>query len=547
MTSDSTSPSNQAPPFEGSNLFASDPTLQSLLEPHLDKTELHELTSLGEELGSAASYALGRDANRFSPELRTHDRFGRRIDQVEFHPAWHQLLSMEIRQGLHNRPWISDTSGRYVRRAADYFLFSQIEQGTLCPITMTTASLAALRHCPPVLEAWKPVLLSSSYDPAFSPVGQKRGALIGMAMTEKQGGSDVRSNNTTASPDGPSGPGEAYRLTGHKWFCSAPMCDAFLVLAQAPGGLSCFLVPRFRPDDSPNPFLIQRLKDKLGNRSNASSEIEFSNTHGLLISEEGRGVRTIIDMVHHTRLDCVIGSAAIMRQAVAQAIHHARHRAAFGKKLIDHDLMRNVLGDLALESQAAAALAIRLSLAFERRSSNESEEAFSRIATAIAKFWVCKRAPWAVYESLECLGGGGYVEESILPRLYREAPVNAIWEGSGNVICHDVRRAIVREPSTREALIAELKRARGQYANYDEALTRLDADLAEEALDDRRLRVTVSRMATMLQAALLIENSPHAVSDSFCESRLGRSPQLVFGVLPRSVELKSLIDRVLPA
>jgi len=538
-------PLNQPPPFEGSNLFDTDATLQELLRPHLDASAIEHLSALGAELGTPEAYALGRDANRFPPVLQTHDRFGQRIDQVEFHPAWHRIMSMEVREGLHNRPWVSDDTGRYVQRAGAYYLFSQIEQGSLCPITMTTASIASLRHCPAVLDAWRPALMSTVYDPSFAPVAEKRGALIGMAMTEKQGGSDVRSNVTTATPLGASGPGEAYRLDGHKWFCSAPMCDAFLVLAQAPGGLSCFLVPRFRPDDTPNPFLIQRLKDKVGNRSNASSEIEFHDTYGVLISDEGRGVRTIIDMVQHTRLDCVIGSAALMRQAVAQAIHHARHRAAFGKQLIEQDLMRNVLADLALESEAAAALAIRLSLAFERRDAEEHEEALSRIATAIAKFWVCKRAPSAIYEAMECLGGGGYVEESILPRLYREAPVNAIWEGSGNVICLDVRRALAREPHTRDALHAELARACGIHPRYDAAFSMLDASLSTAGLEDGHLRITVSRLATMLQASLLMQSAPGFVVDAYCETRLGAEPQPVFGMLRPAIDPMPIIDRAL--
>ena len=540
-------PLNQPPPFEGTNLFDSDPALQALLRPHLDASALEHLSSLGAQLGSAESYELGRQANRSPPELQTHDRFGYRVDQVEFHPAWHRIMGMEVREGLHNRPWVSDEPGRYVHRAGAYYLFSQIEQGSLCPITMTTASVASLRHCPSVLDAWRPALMSTSYDPSFAPVAGKRGALMGMAMTEKQGGSDVRSNVTTATPLGATGPGEAYRLNGHKWFCSAPMCDAFLVLAQAPGGLSCLLVPRFRPDDTPNPFFIQRLKDKLGNRSNASSEIEFHDTYGVLISEEGRGVRTIIDMVHHTRLDCVIGSAALIRQAVAQAVHHARHRAAFGKKLVDQDLMRNVLADLALESEAAAALAVRLSLAFEQRGFDEHEDAFGRIATAISKFWVCKRAPWSIYESMECLGGGGYVEESILPRLYREAPVNAIWEGSGNVICLDVRRAFAREPSTRDALYAELERARGQHPRYDKALERIDDCMSPEGLEEKRLRISVSRLATMLQASLLMQSAPGVVADAFCESRLAAEPRHVFGMLPPTIDLKPIVDRALAA
>jgi len=540
-------PLNQPPPFEGTNLFDTDLSLQELLRPHLDASAIQHLSALGAELGSPEAYALGRDANRFPPVLQTHDRFGQRIDQVEFHPAWHRIMSMEVREGLHNRPWVSEDKGRYVKRAGAYYLFSQIEQGSLCPITMTTASIASLRHCPAVLDAWRPALMSTAYDPSFAPVSEKRGALMGMAMTEKQGGSDVRSNVTTATPLGASGPGQAYRLDGHKWFCSAPMCDAFLVLAQAPGGLSCFLVPRFRPDDTPNPFLIQRLKDKVGNRSNASSEIEFHDTHGVLVSEEGRGVRTIIDMVQHTRLDCVIGSAALMRQAVAQAIHHARYRAAFGKQLIDQGLMRNVLADLALESEAAAALAIRLSLAFELRGADEHEDALGRIATAIAKFWVCKRAPGAIYEAMECLGGGGYVEESILPRLYREAPVNAIWEGSGNVICLDVRRALAREPHTRDALHAELEGACGNHPRYDEAFAMLDTWLSPAGLEDRQLRITVCRLATMLQASLLMRSAPDFVVDAYCESRLGAEPQAVFGMLRPAIDPIPIIDRALAA
>ena len=547
MQNELAKPLNQPPPFEGTNLFDSDPALQAFLRPHLDANAMEHLSALGAELGTAEMYALGRQANRFPPELQTHDRFGHRIDQVEFHPAWHRIMSMEVREGLHNRPWVSHDPGRYVHRAGAYYLFGQIEQGSLCPITMTTASIASLRHCPPVLEAWKPALTSTSYDPSFAPVAGKRGALMGMAMTEKQGGSDVRSKVTTAAPLGTPGPAEGYRLNGHKWFCSAPMCDAFLVLAQAPGGLSCFLVPRFKPDDTPNPFFIQRLKDKLGNRSNASSEIEFHDTYGVLISDEGRGVRTIIDMVQHTRLDCVIGSAAMIRQAAAQAIHHARHRSAFGKKLVDQDLMRNVLADLALESEAAAALAIRLSLAFEQRDSDEREDAFGRIATAIAKFWTCKRAPWSICESMECLGGSGYVEESILPRLYREAPVNAIWEGSGNVICLDVRRAFAREPHTQGALRDELRRACGSHPRYDEAFRSLDAWLSPEGLEEKNLRITVSRLATLLQASLLLQNAPGRVAAAFCESRLGAEPQPVFGTLPSGIDLVPIIDRALPA
>jgi len=526
---------NQPPPKTG-NLLTGDTALREGLEREGAGPRIESVLAFGEILGREETIALGHDANRFHPELTTHDRFGRRIDEVHFHPAWHAMMSLAMEHGVHNLPWAKPGSGAMVARTAMHSLLSQIEAGVCCPLTMTFACVPALRLEPGVAAEWEPRLWGTRYDPVLRPAEQKDAVLVGMAMTEKQGGSDVRSNTTQARPAGDEG---GYRLVGHKWFCSAPMSDAFLTLAQTERGLTCFLVPRILPDGSRNPFRIQRLKDKLGNRSNASAEIEYTDTFATRLGEEGRGVRTIIEMVHHTRLDCVSGSTGLMRRAFALALHHTGHREAFGKRLTDQPLMANVLCDLALEAEASTALMLRLARAYEDR----SEQAFARIATAVGKYWVCKRAPGMIYEAMECLGGNGYVEESTLPRLYREAPVNAIWEGSGNVICLDVLRAMVREPETLPALRAELAAARGEHRAFDATLDEIDALLSSPEDAERHARRIVERMAVALQACLLLRNAPSAVAQAFCESRLGDGGGHTFGTLTGQSDFASILAR----
>jgi putative acyl-CoA dehydrogenase len=538
---------NQPPPLQDYDLFAADAGLREGVAREGGGWAEPDLHEFGTELGRERVLRWGEQANANPPRLRAFDRFGHRIDEVEFHPAWHELLRLAMAHEVHNLPWRSPRPGAHVARVAKHYLQAQVEAGVGCPLTMTFAALPTLRHQPELAREWEPRLLGTEYDARLVPAAQKSAVLLGMAMTEKQGGSDVRANTTHARPLGRPGPGEAYELEGHKWFCSAPMCDAFLTLAQAGRGLSCFLVPRFRPDGTRNVFHLQRLKDKLGNRSNASSELEYHGTFAQLVGEEGRGVRTILDMVQHTRLDCVSGSAGLMRQALTQAVHHAHHRAAFGRRLAEQPLMRAVLADLALEVEAATALVLRLARAFDRAGEDAGERAFSRIATAAGKYWVCKRAPGMIVEAMECLGGNGYVEESILPRLYREAPVNAIWEGSGNVICLDVLRAIAREPESLEALLGEIRLARGADRRLDARLSGLEAELASGGEEgEARARYTVERLALALEASLLLRGAPAAVADAFCASRLGDAPGLAFGALPTGLALAEIVARALP-
>jgi putative acyl-CoA dehydrogenase len=536
---------NQVPPFEDVNLFETDAALAEGLAREGGGAFRERVSAFGALVGSARVVALGREANRHAPELRSHDRFGHRIDEVAFHPAWHEVMRLAMAAGVHNLPWREPVPGAQVARSALLFQLAQVEAGSCCPLTMTFACVPALRHQKEVAEAWQPALLGTEYDPRLLPLSEKRSALVGMAMTEKQGGSDVRANTTRAMPTGAGGPGGEYLLVGHKWFCSAPMCDAFLTLAQTGRGLSCFLVPRVLEDGTRNPFALQRLKDKLGNRSNASSEVEYRGTAGRLLGEEGRGVRTILEMVHHTRLDCVTGSAGLMRQALAQAAHHAGHRSAFGRRLADQPLMQAVLADLALEVEGATALALRLARAYDEGPGDEGARVFARIATAVAKYWVCKRAPSAIYEAMECLGGNGYVEESALPRLYREAPVNAIWEGSGNVICLDVLRAMSREPESVPALLAELRLARGGHPAFDAACAELERELADPGDAEARARALVERMALALEASLLLRSAPE-LGEAFCAARLAGRGGLLFGALPASVDRRRLLARALP-
>src|SRR5262245_9343828 len=522
---------NQPPPLEGYDLFATDRVLGEALEREGAGWARERLQRLGATLGGEP-LSWGRLANTNPPILRTHDRFGHRIDEVEFHPAWHELLRLAVHHELHGLPWRAPRPGAHGARAALFFMQSQVEAGHGCPISMTYSAVPALRAQPELAAEWEPRIVSNRYDARVRPAVEKTGVLIGMAMTEKQGGSDVRANTTRARALGRGGPGAEYEITGHKWFCSAPMCDAFLVLAQAERGLSCFLLPRWRPDGTRNAFRLQRLKDKLGNRSNASSEVEFEGAWARLVGEEGRGVPTIIEMVNHTRLDCVIGAAAMMRQAVAQATHHTAYRAAFGRRLVEQPLMQNVLADLCIESEAATAAMLRLARAYDAAEADEQEGHFRRLATAVVKYWVCKRTPPHVAEALECLGGNGYVEESGMPRLYREAPLNSIWEGSGNVICLDVLRAMGRSPASVEAFFAEIALADGAEPRLDRFVDQLRAALADFDAIETRARRVVEHMALALQASLMLRHGDPAVAHAFCASRLDGDRGLAFGTLP---------------
>ncbi len=540
---------NQAPPLEGHDVLASDTALAEALHRHVGSAHADRLHELGRLAGTPAAQTWGREANTYTPVLRTHDRYGHRIDEVDFHPSWHHLMQVATTHGLHGTPWTAPPdTGAHVARAVGFHTWFQVEAGHGCPISMTYAAVPALRVDPGLAEVWVPRLSRTDYEFGLRPPEAKSGCIAGMAMTEKQGGSDVRANTTRAEPVDEAG---VYALTGHKWFCSAPMSDVFLVLAQAPAGLTCFVVPRVLPDGHRNTFLIQRLKDKLGNRSNASSEIELERTLGWRLGEEGRGVATIISMVAATRLDCVIGSAGLLRAAVAQATWHAAHRSAFGALLVDQPAMSAVLADLALESEAATALAIRLAATFD--SSDPHEAALRRIALPPSKYWVTKRSVAAIGEALECLGGNGYAEESGMPRLYRESPVNAVWEGSGNVQALDLLRVLVREPASIEALRKELALAAGTNADFDRATSELDAMLAELARDPdsapRHARRLAGRIATLLQASLLLRHSPAAVADGFVASRLGTGTAAALGLvgaLPAGVDTAAIVTRATP-
>jgi len=538
---------NQAPPLVEYNLFDSDRALVEAVRREGGGWGEPVIRELGRLVGTAEVQAWGFQANQNPPVLRTHDRYGNRIDEVEFHPAWHALIDLSCRYGVHSGPWREPRPGAHVVRAALFLLASENEYGHLCPVSMTYSVVPALRKQPELYAAWEPGILTSAYDRRFRPAGEKAGLLLGMAMTEKQGGSDVRANTTQAVPAGAaSGPGAEYLVTGHKWFCSAPMCDAFLVLAQTSRGLTCFLLPRWLPDGTRNRFFLQRLKDKLGNRSNASSEVELDRAHAWMVGAEGRGVPTIIEMANHTRLDAALSSTGMMRHATAQAIHHMSHRAAFGATLIDKPLARNVLADLALESEAAEVLTMRIARAYDAshtQADAEREALFRRIATAVAKYWLCKRAPAQIGEALECLGGAGYVEETILARMYREAPLNSIWEGSGNVICLDVLRAMTREPHTFDALRDELRLAAGIDRRLDVLVAEIEADVADPSQLEGRARRFVEKLALALQASLLHRHAPPAVAEAFSISRLGGDWGRVYGTLPPSCDFGAILDR----
>ncbi|WP_157476633.1 acyl-CoA dehydrogenase family protein [Lysobacter sp. Root690] len=531
---------NQPPPFAPRDLWRDDLALREAVEREGGAGFADNLAAYGALAGSEL-YELSFDAHRDKPRLRNYDAYGHRIDRVEFHPNYHAIMGHAIGHGVAGLSWHDPRPGSHVARAALSYLHHQVEPGTSCPLTMTHASVPVLRHAP-ALHDWMRKAAAPHYDGRDIGYGDKAGLTLGMGMTEKQGGSDVRSNQTVATPIG----NDEYELVGHKWFFSAPMSDGFLVLAQAPGGLSCFLMPRWHPHGGKNAMRLMRLKDKLGDWSNASSEVEFIGAWAQRIGEEGRGVATIIEMVMLTRLDCMLGSAGEMRMALAQALHHARHRRSFGKPLIEHALMRNVIADLAIESEAATALAIRVAGAIDRAPSSAHDAAFARIATAIGKFWICKRAAAFVNEAQECLGGAGYVEESILPRLYRQAPLNSIWEGSGNIQCLDVLRALGREPEAGRALLAELERARGRHDALDARIDELAPALTgAAALHEAQMRAFVERLALALQAALLfVADSPAAIA--FCRSRVGGAHGLGFGTLPHDLELDAIVARSLP-
>jgi putative acyl-CoA dehydrogenase len=531
---------NQPRPLENYNLYGGDLALTEGVARRGAGWAANDLADFGAASGTAEMLELGHLANKFAPEFDSHDRFGHRVDLVRFHPSYHQLMSRAIGHGLHSSPWSEPKPGAHVARAACFYMQSQVEPGHGCPITMTFASVAALRRQPDLAKTWLPKITARSYDPRNIRAEEKSGLTVGMAMTEKQGGSDVRANKTRAIPQADG----SYELVGHKYFVSAPMCDLFLVLAQAPGGLTCFLLPRWRPDGVKNPLQIQRLKNKMGNRSNASSETELRGALAWRVGEEGRGVPTILEMVALTRFDCMIGSSAGMRMAAAQALFHCGQRSAFGKRLIDQPLMQNVLADLTLESEASLALTLRLAHALDRPD-DPHEAALLRLATAIGKYWICKRTPNHAYEAMECIGGSGVMEDGPMPRLFRESPVNAIWEGSGNVQCLDVLRALGKSREVLAALFAELAAAQGANAVLDRHVEALKKDLADPADAEFRARDLVDRLAVALQASLLVKDAPAFVADPFIASRL--AGQHHYGALPRGADCRAIIERGMPA
>jgi putative acyl-CoA dehydrogenase len=534
---------NQAPPlvdFDAADYAA----LHEALQREGAGWAAADLSELGRLAGSSQAIEWGRLANANPPVLHTHDRYGNRVDEVEYHPAYHELMAVAVGHGIHAAPWADVRPGSHVARAAKEFVWGHAEAGHMCPISMTYAVVPALRANPELSAAYEPLLTAAVYDPRTVPASSKRGLLAGMSMTEKQGGSDVRANTTRAVPS----EGGTYLLTGHKWFTSAPMSDLFLTLAQAPGGLSCFLVPRVLPDGTRNAIELQRLKDKLGNRSNASSEIEYDAASGWLVGEEGRGVRTIIEMVNMTRLDCAIGAATGMRRGVIEAVHHATYRSAFGRPLVRQPAMANVLADLAIESEAATTVVMRLAGAVDRATrGDDGEAAFRRVALAVTKYWVCKRWPVHAGEALECLGGNGYVEDSGMPRIYREAPLLSIWEGSGNVAALDTLRALVRQPESVEALFAEIDLAAGADSRLDDSIALLRKEFSDVDELEYRARRVVERVALTLQGSLLVRHAPSAVADAFCASRLGGDWGVAFGTLPTGVDTAAIIERVRPA
>lgn len=535
--------SNQTPTLENINLFTHNLALREAVRREGAADAEGWLAERGAEIGSAEMISLGEHANRNVPTARIFDAAGRRRDEVVFHPAYHELMAYLKRHGASAGPWAEPSRGAHVRRAALFAMFAEIEDGTLCPTTMTYAVVPSIMREPAIAKEWLPRIFSPEYDPRFLPPGRKRGVTLGMGMTEKQGGSDLRSNSTTATPVG----GREYRIVGHKWFFSAPMSDAFLILAQAPRGLSCFLLPRFTPDGEVNDIRIQRLKDKLGDRSNAGSEVEFWGARAWLVGEEGRGVPVILEMGTYCRLDCVLGTSGLVRQAASQALHHATHRSAFGKRLLEQPVMRNVLADLAIESEAATALAIRLAGAFDAQT-DERQTLLRRLLTPAAKYWICRRGPAVAAEAMEVLGGNGYVEDGPMARIYRQMPLNSIWEGSGNVMCLDVLRAIAKHPACLDALAEEVAPALGRDARLDTFAARLKDELRDADGLEGRSRQLTQAIVLMVQGALLVRFAPDFVADAFCASRLAGTGFAggAFGSLPRRTDFTSILVRAWP-
>ena len=533
---------NQPPALADYDAYATDPWLPAIIERFGAGWASERLGECGRAVGSAQVQHLARQANRFGPELRSHDRFGNRIDQIEFHPAWHELMAMAMAHDTHALCWNEKREGAQVARAGLSYLWNQGENGICCPLGMTYSAVPILREDPDAWAEWGALITSRRYDPRQTRAADKTGGTVGMAMTEKQGGSDLRQTQTTAKPNGDG----TWSITGHKWFFSVPHSDLFLTLAQTDDGVSCFMVPGWLPDGSRNRLQIQRLKDKCGNRSNASSEVEFRGALARLIGEKGRGIRTGISMNHYTRLDFAVGSAGLMRQALAQAAHHARHRRAFQRALIDQPIMANVIADMAIEAEAAAWLAFRFTAALDAEGENESERLLGRIGAPIAKYWVCKRAPALVAEAVECHGGNGFIEDHLMARLYREAPLNGIWEGTGNVICLDVLRSIRREPDCLPALIDEIALANGADPRFDAALAALKGALPDMLRHEGQARRLVERLALMTAASLLLRHAPHEVADAFIASRLEGAWSGHFGDLPGGVDAGRIARRAAP-
>lgn len=540
---------NVASELENYNAYTSDAVLVEAVHREGGAWGQAELENFGALCGQADYLALGHLANRYGPELDTHDRFGNRVDVVRYHPAYHQLMKSALENGIHADPWLNPQVGAHVVRGAKAFMQSQVEAGHGCPVTMTFAAIPSFRVQPEVAQLFESKILSKGYDPRNVPIDEKQHITVGMGMTEKQGGSDVRANTTTALPINQAGPGQLYTLTGHKWFLSAPMCDVFLILAQTAAGVSCFAVPRWLPDGSKNGLQVIRLKDKMGNKSNASSEVEFRGAVGWLVGDEGRGVPTIIEMVSLTRFDCMGASAGLMRVGLANAVHHCKQRSAFGAKLIQQPLMQNVLADLALEYEGSMALTMRMARALDLKDHNEHEANLARLGTAVGKYWICKRAPQHTYEVMECIGGSGVMENSIYPRLFRESVINPIWEGSGNVQCLDVLRAMAKTPAVLASLQVELKAALGGHTAYDNHVQALHSAFSSLMSQDAQAvqfgaRHLVDQMAVALQASLLIRHAPNEVSEAFCASRLAQRGAHHYGALSERMPVARILSRV---
>ena len=534
---------NQPPPLENYEAYCDDLALKEAVHREGAGWAEASLESFGKTTGSREKIDWGIYANANKPIFASHSQYGQRIDEVTFHPSYHQLMSDSKANGLHSLPWLEHKPGAYVARSAAYYLQGQIEAGHLCPITMTHACIPTLRKQANIADEWQTKILNPIYDSRNLPHFEKEGLTIGMAMTEKQGGSDVRTNSTKAYPIGIDGPGQAYELVGHKYFVSAPMSDGFLVLAQAVGGISCFLVPRWRPDGTKNPIQLNQLKDKMGNVSNASSETELRGAFGWLIGEEGRGIAHILEMVALTRFDCMLGSAAIMRQAVTQILHHCAYRSAFGKKLIEQPMMQNVLADLSLESEAALALSMRIARAQDCKTGDPIESMLVRLGTAVGKYWVCKRTPAHAYEAMECIGGSAVMENSLMPRLYREAPINTIWEGSGNVQCLDVLRALRKEPELLDAYLVMVNRVRGEHRILDSAIDKIPNLFKDSDSLEYRARHITEHLALTLQASVLVANGNDMLSDGFIQARMNEGSGHVYGMLPVNIDCKGIIER----